>query len=527
MKRNLCCLILFIIFVLSPKVLWAGKNITVEIDGQIKNFSQPPVVLNGRVMVPLRAISETLGAEVYWNDKYNSITLIKDMISVVMHVGSDISTINGEQQEIDTAPQILNGTTMVPLRFISTALGAKVLWDDAAHRVIISSHLETTNNKINSEKEQNKEVVLSFEEMRNWKKSSQTGTMEEDNSTKPGEKLLKLATKKGECWADTTKTANLANFNIVLDFYVHDVTKLSEIHLLMDTSSDWSSYVGYNIVAGNLYNGWNHIFLIPKVFYRLGKNPPSDSQLVNIKRWRIKVVGIPGEECVVSFDRLYAITKSSSKGKVTITFDDGFETVYSEAKGMMDEYRFPGVAYVITDLVGTENRMTIGQLKVLQELGWDIASHSKSHQDLTSQQLTQQEIKEELLGSKKWLVENGFFKGSQHFASPYGKFNESVLTDIKKYYKSHRTILEGRQTDPPVDPYVLKIRNVINTTDITTIKKWIDAAAANKEWLILLFHSFSEPTSTEITVSPIVFNQIIEYLAVAKINVVTISDVIK
>ncbi|MCL4441075.1 MAG: polysaccharide deacetylase family protein, partial [Firmicutes bacterium] len=72
------------------------------------------------------------------------------------------------------------------------------------------------------------------------------------------------------------------------------------------------------------------------------------------------------KEAAVSFDRLQAVTNTLDRGLVTITFDDGYESVYNEAKPRMDKYGFSVAAYIITDLAGAPVRMTLKQLKELQ-----------------------------------------------------------------------------------------------------------------------------------------------------------------
>lgn len=234
---------------------------------------------------------------------------------------------------------------------------------------------------------------------------------------------------------------------------------------------------------------------------------------------------VEGKEAAVSFDRLQAATNTLDRGLVTITFDDGYESVFNEAKPLMDKYGFPGVAYIITDLTGAPGRMSLKQLKDMQADGWDIASHTKTHKLLVSDKPTAQQIYEELAGSKKWLINNGFERGAQHYASPGGEFNDKILDEIKKYYLTHRTIMEEKECCPAADPYMLKVRNVTNTTPVTYVQKCVDEAAANKEWLVLIFHNLSDPADSETKVATQAFQAIIDYIAAADVDVGTMSDI--
>lgn len=113
--------------------------ITVIIDGEMQFFDQPPVVMKGSTLVPLRAIFEKLGAEVTWNAKEQSVTAKKGDSTVWLKIGSSKAKINGRNVDLQSPPQTINGSTMVPLRFVSEALGAEVLWDAETSTITITS----------------------------------------------------------------------------------------------------------------------------------------------------------------------------------------------------------------------------------------------------------------------------------------------------------------------------------------------------------------------------------------------------
>ena len=87
-------------------------------------------------MVPMRKIFEDVGAVVEWDDATKTVTAKRkvsdnygvDETTVSLTIGSNKITINGEETTMDVVPQIVGGRTMVPVRFISEALGAKVEW---------------------------------------------------------------------------------------------------------------------------------------------------------------------------------------------------------------------------------------------------------------------------------------------------------------------------------------------------------------------------------------------------------------
>lgn len=112
------------------------EGIRLTLDG--KNIITPvaPIIEHGTTLVPLRVISESLGAQVSWQQDSKTITIQKDDIKIRLQIGNTMVEVNDAfGKTLAVAPQIKDGTTMVPLRFISETLGCEVTWD-AANQVI-------------------------------------------------------------------------------------------------------------------------------------------------------------------------------------------------------------------------------------------------------------------------------------------------------------------------------------------------------------------------------------------------------
>ncbi|MBR1736771.1 MAG: leucine-rich repeat protein [Firmicutes bacterium] len=112
-------------------------RITILLNGKELECSQPPVNKSGSVIVPMRAIFEALGAEVKWNNSDKSIFASKGVTSVQCWIGSKDVVLNNKKDKMLAAPEIINGATMVPARFVSEAFGAQVSWDAATQTVTI------------------------------------------------------------------------------------------------------------------------------------------------------------------------------------------------------------------------------------------------------------------------------------------------------------------------------------------------------------------------------------------------------
>ncbi len=114
----------------------AEADVTVVVNGATVSFDQPPVERAGRVFVPLRGVFERLGASVvYDNGKINATG---DGHTVALTIGSTAAIVDGQQQMLDVAPFLVGSRTLVPLRFISQALGAAVDYASESDTVTIT-----------------------------------------------------------------------------------------------------------------------------------------------------------------------------------------------------------------------------------------------------------------------------------------------------------------------------------------------------------------------------------------------------
>jgi peptidoglycan/xylan/chitin deacetylase (PgdA/CDA1 family) len=123
-----------------------------------------------------------------------------------------------------------------------------------------------------------------------------------------------------------------------------------------------------------------------------------------------------------------------------ITFDDGMLSQYTYAKTILDKYIFKATFYIICNSVDKENRMNWNNIQILEEEGHEIGSHSMNHKRLSK--LSEEEMKYEIIQSKRCLQENGFNVTS--FAFPYndGNNNKNILKIIADNYYIARTASE-------------------------------------------------------------------------------------
>jgi len=113
--------------------------ITITVDGQVLNPEVAPVIVNNRTLAPIQTVAESLNVKVSWNAATQEVTLEGKDLLIKMQIGNKQAFKNGSMITLDAPPLIVSGRTMLPLGFISEALGCQVNWDSAARRIDISS----------------------------------------------------------------------------------------------------------------------------------------------------------------------------------------------------------------------------------------------------------------------------------------------------------------------------------------------------------------------------------------------------
>ena len=104
---------------------------------EIQNDVAPKIV-NDRTMLPIRIVAESLGGTVTWNGELQRVTIQQGADVILITIGADTAYVNGTAVKLDAAAFVENGRTYLPLRFISETLGAQVVWNEAEKTVTIT-----------------------------------------------------------------------------------------------------------------------------------------------------------------------------------------------------------------------------------------------------------------------------------------------------------------------------------------------------------------------------------------------------
>ena len=127
LKKLLQILLIMVCFVPASA---QEKPVTVTYNGEKIIFDQPPVIENGRTLVPLRAIFEKLGAEVSWNPDTKTVSARKGDDTVTLVIDETTANCSGRAVTLDVPARIINSRTLVPVRFIADSFGVSVVWDE-------------------------------------------------------------------------------------------------------------------------------------------------------------------------------------------------------------------------------------------------------------------------------------------------------------------------------------------------------------------------------------------------------------
>lgn len=149
MKRKILALSLILTMLMPGIVLaddiaiGAKSEISINVNGVKIEMDQPPIIENGRTLVPLRAVAEALGCNVEWDNTAKTASFVQGDVTAVITVGENYILVGdgvyNEEFPIDTPAIIKNSRTMIPLRALSECFGFEVEWDSVTRTVAISS----------------------------------------------------------------------------------------------------------------------------------------------------------------------------------------------------------------------------------------------------------------------------------------------------------------------------------------------------------------------------------------------------
>lgn len=137
-------LVLVASLVMCASQVFAFSDIGINMNGKKVTFtdSTPYLDENNRVLVPVRFVSEKLGARVEWDVSTKNVTILNGKNIAILTIDSEVVTINGVTKKLDTCAVIKGTRTYVPLRFVGESLGADVKWDNKTKTITINNAIK-------------------------------------------------------------------------------------------------------------------------------------------------------------------------------------------------------------------------------------------------------------------------------------------------------------------------------------------------------------------------------------------------
>lgn len=139
MKRIFCLALAALLVFIADSSILAEQGIKAFLDGKEIIFDQPPVIEDGRTLVPARAIMEAIGLTLSFEESTGTIKGTADDTAIVMKINDTAAQVNGKTVALDVPPKIIGGRTMVPLRFLGDALGLDVKWNPETKEIHLTS----------------------------------------------------------------------------------------------------------------------------------------------------------------------------------------------------------------------------------------------------------------------------------------------------------------------------------------------------------------------------------------------------
>lgn len=124
---------------MSNLVLDANDEIKISVNGTNVVMSEPPVIVKGKILVPIRSILAALGVTGSWNDPQKTLTVNNDVVNMRLVIGEETATVNEKIVQLEAPGAIINSSALIPVRFIAETMGAQVDWNQETKTIQIKS----------------------------------------------------------------------------------------------------------------------------------------------------------------------------------------------------------------------------------------------------------------------------------------------------------------------------------------------------------------------------------------------------
>jgi peptidoglycan/xylan/chitin deacetylase (PgdA/CDA1 family) len=214
---------------------------------------------------------------------------------------------------------------------------------------------------------------------------------------------------------------------------------------------------------------------------------------------------------------------------ITVTFDDGWESVYTVAMPQLNKHGIATTQFIISGTDKETTYMSDDQIATIGQDGHELDAHTVTHPDLTT--LSDEELTVELQQSQQALRQR-FNTPAEDFASPYGHTDARTIGFIQEYYRSHRNTAGDYRAVPTnvnlpqnFDRYNIIGVTVRRDTTVADLKRLVDYAKATNGWLVLTYHQVDDGPS-DFGLDPDALDKQFAYLGSTDVRIVTMGQVL-
>ncbi|KNY29456.1 copper amine oxidase N-terminal domain-containing protein [Pseudobacteroides cellulosolvens] len=212
-KRISFALLIVFVFIIVEKSyakdnIIEEPNLKVIIHGNIIDFSDVPIIKNGKTLLPLRQALTSLGIQnddkhIIWNSSERSVTASNDKTKVYIKTNSLIGYINNVKTDLDAAPVIYNGKTYIPIRFIAKSFNKQITWDNKSKSIFIYDEAKVNKaKKVVNEAEDKLQSLSKYKYIETLNSNSKWGywvnRYEVDKLKNINHSILEVYMKKGD-----------------------------------------------------------------------------------------------------------------------------------------------------------------------------------------------------------------------------------------------------------------------------------------------------------------------------------------
>lgn len=316
-----------------------------------------------------------------------------------------------------------------------------------------------------------------------------------------------------------TKKVDLRKFNPRFIFRINEIDNLDGIKFIFKQNqmvlAEYEVPLYSDFEYGLIKNDYPTSFTIP--FSAMKRSSKSEFIINNIEVYIDPKVK---NNLQIEFEKL-SFDKKIERGKVSITFDDGYRTNVLASK-ITKKFGMNGTAFIIPQVVGEKGYLTKNDIKLLKNNGWFISSHE--FQPVT--EVSDHNLKNYLLESKLATKKLSNQESSNHFAYPMGKTNPSSISKVKSIFKSARIAGGGIETLPVGDIYRIRVVNVLPRLTPEKLFEICKKAILNGDWAVLMFHYLDDDSKLDLNYSSKNFEKFLKMLSVLKKDVKPYHEVI-